>query len=200
MREYGRTQAYNVTLDREFAEYHFGHKIRYKNKGTELELIQFKECELKAFTFLDASVMNDLVKQGSKNMLEMEAKLREELNQSNQIIAKLAYSDWLRDYKDKIVNKMEREVKRDSDRKSHPTDYYIGSREITIDIEEQTEQFSKWFKENYGKDLDNDQIANINIKEVKIQVDTLCELDTTPKYFELDKTKIGTQEGFREFI
>ena len=200
MREYGRTQAYNVTLDREFAEYHFGHKIRYKNKGTEIELKQFKECELKAFTFLDASLRNDLLKQGSKNMLEMEAKLREELNQSNQKIAKLTYRDWLRDYKDKIFNKIEREVKRDLDRKSQPSDYYIGSRDITIDIEEQTEEFSKWFKENEGKDLDNDQIANINIKELTIQVDTLCELDKTRKYFELDKTKIGTQEGFNEFI
>lgn len=200
LREYGRTQAYNETNDIEFAEYHFGHKTGYKNKGTIKELEQFKQCELKAFTFLDASVMKDLMKEGSKNMAEMEEKLREELSQSNQLIAKLAYNDWLRDYKDKISNKIKHEVQRVLDRKSNPNDYYIGDREITIDIEEQASEFPKWFKENYGKDLDNDQIAKINIKEVTIQVDTLCELDTTPKYIELDKNKIGTQEGFMEFF
>jgi integrase len=200
LREYGRTAAYNVTFDKEFAEYHFGHKTNYKNKGKELELEQFKQCELKAFTFLDASIMKDLVKEESKNMIEVEAKLRKELSQSNQILAKLAYNDWLRDYKDKIFNKIKREVQRDLDRKSNPNDYYIGDREITIDIEEQSSEFQKWFKENYGKDLDGDKIAKINIKEVVLQVDTLRELDANPKYIELEKNKVGTQEGFMEFF
>lgn len=175
LREYGRTQAYNETGDIEFAEYHFGHKTRYKNKGSIKELEQFKQCELKAFTFLDTSVMNDLIEEKSKNMVEMEEKLRKELKQSNENFAKLAFTTWLKDYREGIFNKIKREVRRELDRKSNPDNYFMGGRDITIDVEEQTSEFPKWFEENYGIKLTKDQVEKLQIKEVIMTIPNISE-------------------------
>lgn len=214
LREYGRTQAYNETLDKEFAEYHFGHKIRYKNKGTDKELEQFKKCESKAFTFLDPLLMAEYGRPDRKKIEGLEKKIKEneELEKYYErqlklvetrhatdkeslelLLAKSEYNRWIKEYQNHKIGQIETEVEEEKAKKANPSDYFVGIKEIKISVDEQTKEFKRYFKESFdGKELNDEQVEKINIKEVFLKVHQLCELNKKPIYINADPT---TEEG-----
>lgn len=74
---------------------------------------------------------------------------KEDLEQRDLIIAKLAFNTWLKDYKDELSRQL-----------------IINEQEANkiITVEEQIKQFKQYFFENYGKEITDNHISKMNIK------------------------------------
>lgn len=146
-RHYVRTYVNRITKNSDFTEYYVGHFVstydgERKTKGYST-LEDFKTCE-KYFIHLNHILSDNRIKEDYKKV----ESLQDQLEQSNQIITKLAFNSWLREYKDELANKLiidEHDVKN------------------VITVKEQIDKFKQYFYDNYGK---QPELQNLNIKEI----------------------------------